>query len=224
MPIDGIEGLRLFLESVSRGQGVQDQRIILSQLAGKIADAIRAAYRQYSSSPGGLSMAMLEAGKEKGAVRYARPGQSPTNVFDLLASNVGVMQDGRDGYRIELNPAAIYPGPSGPRRGGQAYPMGIPLGLLAYWIENATPYVDVETWRSRAYKIMVKEGRGGYGTRRSKRPHLPDKPTGYVRVITPPQRPVWKLVAMQLEALIKQYYIPQLGEAWRRIALQYGAT
>lgn len=164
--MDGIEGLRCFLESVSRGQGMQDQRVILGQLAGKIADAIRAAYRQYSSSPGGFALAALSAGKEQGAVRYARPGQSPTNVFELLASNIGVMQEGRDGYRIELNPAGVYPGPSGPRRSGHAYPAGIPLGLLAYWIETATPYIDVETWRSRAYKIMIKEGRGGFGTRR----------------------------------------------------------
>jgi len=217
-PDEQLAKIAAYIEDMASGRLAVSEKIFRLRLAQKVAGRVSTKYRDYSSSPSTTEASAIRAGKEKGAVRPARPGREPIDVFDLLAKNVRVVRYGDKHYRVQIRPGAVHPAPR-PDRG---YPGGIPLTLMAHWIENPKPYTISMSLRQLGYLYAIREGRGGIGTRRSKRAHLPDKRTSFVIVFDPPDRPVWRAVAQELNAMADLYYKRPYFSLLKRVGRAYG--
>jgi hypothetical protein len=227
MPVINHDFVRLidFLKSIASGKIHKSEKQIRYNLAQSIAAIIRAKYRVYESEPSQTERMAIEAGKDKGAVRPMRPGRQPINVFALLGTDkIGVtpyIVPG--GYKVGANPAMTVPGYSGPRKSGHDFPGGVPLELMAYWLEYPKPIIVRMTLRQLGYLYAVREGRAGPGRRKRQPPkHHPDATTAHSYVMLAPQRPVWQSVFKELTKIADRKYGKPLLDMLNREAPRYG--
>ena len=105
---------------------------------------------------------------------------------------------GKSSFRVHVAQSAKHPHASA------KFPQGVPLWLIAYMQESRRPVAMSMTHLMRAYIIMMREGRGGYGTRKTKRFIRRNFSTGTSFVVTPPDRPVWSyVIERRLPKLLK---------------------
>lgn len=210
-----------FLDSVAAGEIQRERKAIVRRFAQTIRYRVKQKYRTYSSEPSDTERAAISSGKAAGAVRVARQPRAPINIFEMLSRSVVLTPVGSEHFRVEIDPAAVHPDPSGPRPDGRSYPGGVPLGLLAYWMEYPKPIVIRMTLRQLGYLYAVREGRAGPG-RAKGRPHLPDSKTTHWYVTQAPQRPVWQAVNREILNLIKQSVEAPFFAVLKRAGLAYG--
>jgi hypothetical protein len=205
-----------YLNQLHRGEIHRSEKRLRYELATKIAARVRGKYRQYipMGTPTGIAAATARAGKKKGAERPARMPHEPINIFEILARHTQVVKEAQ-GYRVRARGIA-------PDIQGGRFTRGTPLYLISHWIENPRSYKIRMSLRQLAYLIMVREGRGGYKSRRSKRAHLPNQLTQYFIVIKPPDRPVWRAVAAEMAALVQMYYRNPYFKILKRVGRRYG--
>jgi len=160
-------------------------------LAQTLRSQVSERYRSFDGSPSGFGLEVLRYGKEKGKLS-GRPAKKPVllpgGIMSMIASNIEMRKLGRRSFRVHVAQSAKHP------HGTLRFPRGVPLWLIAYMQESRRPVAMNMTHLMRAYIIMLREGRGGYGTRKTKRFIQRNFPTGTTFVVTPPDRPVWSFV------------------------------
>lgn len=209
-----INGLLGFLRYVQRGDFRKEHSRAAYTLARGIAALVREEYRSQSTRPYGFQRASMLQGKDAGLSGPARPGRPATSSLTLLSRSV-VVTKLRTGYRIEIDSAASHPDPS------SRFPQGVPLKLLAHWLENPTPSIVPVTLRMIGYQRRVRAGQAGPGKRR--RPmNMPDRPTGHTIVLNRKRYPVWENVAGKLQGL-EPFYTDDLRKRMRRALRTFGA-
>lgn len=181
----------------------------------EIARLVKAKYRSYP--PQRYSSWMERAvrvGKEDGEFAPPRlPVPSSQRGMELYARAVQVSRAaGEQGYLIQVDPKRMHPDHR-------------PLVLHAHWIENPKTMVIPFTLRAMVYRKMMKQGKGGYGTRQLDR-HVAqgEKILGPDIVYTPKPRPVWRAVADDLVRIIASgRFAEDLKVRIVRMAMAYGA-
>ena len=212
-----LEGIEQFLLKMQRDLvPVTSWKYVLG-LAQKVSGRVSTKYREYSSNPSATARSAIEQGKEFGAVNPARTPREHQDIFQILAAHVRPYGNKRTGYTVSVGTQKRPPNEH-PR-----YPDGVPLFLLSYWIENPRPIKYNMTVRQIAYLNMVRRGQAGPGKRRTTRPHMPDLQTKVMYIYVPPDRPVWRAVAKELNALAKKHFNNPYFRLLRKIAQAYGA-
>lgn len=217
-----LKGLIRFLKNVRTGKIHQSEKQLRWNMAQGVAGLVRRKYRTYESEPSPTERMAIESGKDQGAVRGPRQPRSPINIFALLAASVIARKEGADQYLVEIDRGATHPDASTHRPGGNSYPGGIPLGLMAYWIEYPKPYSFKITLRQLGYLHAVREGRAGPGRNKTGRHIDPNKATAYTYVFAPPQRPVWQAVVKELGRLSGRLYAEPLARLMQKEGKGYG--
>jgi len=155
----------------------------------------------------GLGTIFATQGKDQGAVRPPRPPYQPGETYRRLAgaiSHVGALATppsiaGRCHVGILSGNVAPDPNPK--------FPLGTPLEVIDAGVNGPTRVLSYdETVRSRAYAIMMREGRGGFGTRKPDTGHLPDAlavPSSTITVVRT-GKPIWETAARSIQSLLKQ--------------------
>jgi len=207
------------------GPGIMSERQRVRGLALLVRKRLQTLYRRYKSQPSETERATIQAGKERGAVRSSRMPREPINIFNELAKHIVIIPEGPTTFNIKVSGLQSLPDASGPRPGGHTFPGGVPLSLLAHWIENPRPITIRMSLRQLGYLHAVREGRGGLGTRsRSQRGggHLPDKKTQYVYIIQHPDRPVWRLMVAELIVYILPAWRNEYYQIIKDVGKQFG--
>ena len=168
---------------------------ILPKHAERLAHAVQLQiaerYRTFDGSPGGFGLMVAQYGKEKGKLSgrpAKKPALLPGGIMAMIGASIERRKFGRGSFRVHVAQSAMHP------QASLRFPRGVPLWLIAYMQESRRPVAMNMTHLMRAYIIMLREGRGGYGTRKTKRFIQRNFPTGTTFVVTPPDRPVWSFV------------------------------
>jgi len=212
----GIRNAIAFFNDLKAGALARVMSKAAESATGQIQALVKAKYRSYGRSSG-FGYKAARAGKEKG--RGNRPYRLP-----MPESHVGLQgfarfvvvtpQPGK-GYVVQIDPLAVH------------ISTGKNLAQIAHGIENPPGEAMVKiTLRSIVYQIMIREGRGGYGTRKSARNYLPeeDKDRGFY-YYTPPKRPVWSAVAKDIvRRILPKVADEQVKKRLERMAQAYGAA
>lgn len=210
----GIEGLEAFLKHIKSGAFKADHSKVAFALSQRVAQLVRDEYRAHSVRPSGIHYQAIVQGKDVGASGPARPGRSAQSSMTLLSKSV-VVTKVPHGYRIEIDPAARHPDPRA------KHPAGVPLKLLAHWMENGTVSVMPVTLRMMGYIMSLQRRNAGPGKR--KRPgNMPRTGTGRTIIVNKPAVPVWKNVANKLEKL-QPLYTEDLRQRLQMALKHFGA-
>lgn len=195
-------------------------------LATHVRKEVVKRYMRYSAPPRGIGLEVLTRGKEFGPLSR-RPARRPLAAESVMARLGHAVKIERRGtgrartYRIHIDPKAKHP------HGSLAHPRGVPLTLIAYQMEARNPTAVPKTHLMRTYLRMMREKRGGYGTRRStkiakrnriRRNYL----TGGMVILQPPLRPVWSAVQRRMHGLAARHFIRGYANDVGRIARRYG--
>lgn len=206
-----LERIDRFFTYLATGGIQKIGNLVVSQLAQVAKGAVAARYRELAAgqvrSPiGKLSFRM---GKDVGAENPARLPRSEVSGYTQLANAVRVKALGGNRHLVHIDGGQTH------MDAKKRWPQGVPLPLLAWWIENSTPTLMPVTTRMAAYLRMLREGRGGYkgGTGR----HIPNRPTGKYIVVVRPDRPVWRWVIARLTS--KGMQMETTDYVARRIAI-----
>jgi hypothetical protein len=191
-------------------------------LSRRIRSSVARRYRSFTESPSGISLAALTRGKRYGPLS-GRPSRRPLaaeSVMQRLANAVVItpIPGGRKRgqYRIHIDPKARHP------HGSLRHKRGVPLGLIAFMQESRRPVAMQQTHLMRAYMIMLREGRGGYGTPKKGKAITRNFPTGKTLVIVPPDRPVWShVIRMKIPKLLLVFG-HQVAKGIMQFAVRHG--
>uniref|UniRef100_A0A6M3XZC7 Uncharacterized protein n=1 Tax=viral metagenome TaxID=1070528 RepID=A0A6M3XZC7_9ZZZZ len=206
-----------YIKALQGGELKKANSVAARGVASRIKDIVAQKYRTYREQPYGLGRTAILRGKDKGHWPE-RPGRSITSTMSLLANNVVVVPVMGEGYRIQIRDGVFHPDPK------PGYPEGVPLQLMASWIENAHPVEIPMTLRMMVYLKLLREGKGGFGTKTTGRSlgKTGDMEVGSL-VFTPPQRPVWRAVAMRITSPeVTGMYTKDLARRIRQLAKNYG--
>lgn len=182
----------------------QDSNISLKRAAYEMARAtereVRQLYYRYARGhrPGELESKIVEAGKERGAEAPARsPGDPSASSMLEIGRNIVTQPTGRQSgyYMVRVDPSAMSSQTSTGR------PFGLPLSQLAEFIEQRISTVWPVTLRMIGYLMTIRRGKGGFGTRK-RNFYMPNRQVAGTMVVTPPDMPVWKVVASRLTQLL----------------------
>lgn len=142
----------------------------------------------------GMSALFALYGKEAGEERPPRRPHTPGETYRRISRLVDVgspipswdrLLASRD---VGIRPGGHAPDPS------LKYPEGTPLEIIDGAMGRPHVITYEETQRSLAYNIMLREGRGGYGTRKSP-VHMPKKPfigSRFIVIVSRATRDPWK--------------------------------
>ena len=117
-----------------------------------------------------------------------------------------MMKMRRPGWRIQVDPRAKHPHKTRTFKGG------VPLWLIAYQQEARKPQSVPVTHLMRTSIRIIREGRGGYGTRkRTRRSKLnqirSNFRTGGNIILQPPMRPVWAPTIAKIPRILKTWFV-----------------
>lgn len=131
-------------------------------------------------------------GKRSGAELPARTPHPHQNIGELLSKHIACFPRGQSSYTIAVQAGRTYGGAKKTSIG--SYPRGVPLGLLAYWVENGHDVVWKMTPRMIAYLTdAINKNRRGYGSRAKRGPIQNNAWTsGKMIRFSYPRLPVWK--------------------------------
>jgi hypothetical protein len=215
---EGLKNFEAFIRDLRMGGMRKMGAITVHVLALKIANLIKARYREVARQSGTnqpWAERATRVGKEKGSDRPARlPQPEGWGYIDQLAMMVETVRLANGRWKVQVAPNQTFAYHT--ERGPISH-------LMADWIENPKPMVIEDTHRAMVYRIMMQEGRGGYGTRKRppNQPNLP-RAAGYVHI--PTERPVWQKVAADLmKPQVSIMYTRDLMVRMRRFAKNYGA-
>lgn len=214
----GLDNFESYIKTLRRGGLKRIGDLTVQNLAHKIAEMVSARYKDVarrSNTDQAWAQRATAVGKEAGQTNPARlPQPSGWGVIDQLAKLVEVAPIGGGRYKVQVAPGQTFAYQS--HRGPISH-------LMADWIENPRPMVILDTHRAMVYRIMMQEGRGGYGTRK-RPPNQPNMQRGAGYIHIPPERPVWKKVSNDLmKPQLRVLYTRPMLEGLRKIALQHGA-
>jgi hypothetical protein len=215
---EGFKNFERYIRALRRGNLKRIGNLTAANIAHKIADMVRARYEQIAKQSGTTQEWAKRAtavGKERGMERPARlPQPAGWGVIDQLAKLVEVAPVGGGRYLVRVAPGQTFAYHA--ERGPISH-------LMSDWIENPRPMVMADTHRARVYRIMMQEGRGGYGTRK-RAPNQPNFPTGEGHVYIPPERPVWQKVGEDLmRPQTAILYTREMMVMMRTMARRFGA-
>jgi hypothetical protein len=137
-----------------------------------------------------------------------RPAKRPVSdigpLFVRLAKAVQTTRLSPLQFRVGIDPMARFP------QGTLRFPRGVPLQFLAWVHENRKGAIVPVTNLMLSYTIMMREGRGGYGTRRrtaaSRRNRIKTRSVKGRIAMFPPNRPVWSyVIAQRLPMLLERF-------------------
>jgi len=214
---EGVEKFANFLTRLQGGEVKKANSQAARTISFRIRDMVKDEYRKHikGGTLRGIARSTRLVGKEKGqGQRPAREPRGPGTDAALLSRNIKVTKISNVGYHIEPDPGMNHPD----TRPG--YPNGVPLGLLAYWMENPKPYMVPYTLRMMVYLKMVRKGEGGLGTKMGKTT-LPYEKTLETFMVKPPSRPVWSTVGKQLKQMTP-LYTRDLAKRLSRLAKRFG--
>lgn len=191
-----IERIDRFFAYLASGGLAKIGGLAVFQLAKVAQGAVATRYRELASGQTRSLIGKLsfEKGKEDGGTP-ARFPRSEVSGFTQLANAIRCYKAGPPNtFLVDVDDSQTHMDPK------KRYPAGVPLRLLAWWIENKTPSIIPVTTRMAVYLHLLREGRGGYGTRKTGRrvSDAANKPTGRYIVILPKDRPVWTWVVARL--------------------------
>ena len=218
----GADKLRAFLKKLIP-YTERNARQLAWRMARETRVEVQRRYQTFSEPPSGISLQILTRGKEYGPVS-GRPSRRPLgaeSIMSRLSSNVTLTSTSfrrMPLHRIQIDPKAKHP------HGSLMHPRGVPLAFLAYMQESRTPSAMPVTHLMRTYLRIIREGRGGYGTRkRTKRASTWQRnfPTGRMIVIIPPHRPVWSYVIQNRLPRLMARFAVRLSKRIQRLAQQH---
>lgn len=177
----------------------------------KIAALVRARYRDLDAGKrSGMVNKMAVAGKEKGVQPARVPLAEGFTGMELFARHVRQERKGNVS-RVFMSETAVHP------------TRGLPLQLLAHLMEHPVPITLPGSFRAFIYWMIVKEGRGGWGTRKIDRP-VPNRPWKPDIVYTPEPKEVWRYVYQKMMMpTVAKYMWPELRNNLKKMAKTYGA-
>lgn len=168
-------------------------------LAQLINNQVKGQYYSLAKPPTGVELSVMQRGKESGPLS-GRPAKYPigsSSIMSVLGSNVVTLAEGKAAYRIQIDPAVLLN--QAKKTKIADYSAGVPLGLIAWWIENRRGATVPVTWLMEVYQRILREGRGGYETRKMDRPIKTNPLRGGTIAMFPPDLPVWRYVLDRLE-------------------------
>jgi len=190
-----IERIDRFFTHLANGGLAKIGGLAVYQLAQVARGAVATRYRELAAGQARSPIGRLsfEKGKEEGGTP-ARFPRSEVSGFTQLANAIECKKVATNVFSVHVDDTQTH------MDAKKKYPAGVPLRLLAWWIENKTPSMIPVTTRMAAYLRLLREGKGGYGTRKTNRriSDSANKPTGQYIVIFPRDRPVWSWVAARL--------------------------
>ena len=178
----------------SRANQTKAAYAVVPVLAHAAADRVSEAYGDMAGEVDFTSIGSMfkVAGKLAGQVRPARPAHEPGETYRRLSEQVSAAPFPARGanqvasYVVGIMPGGYAPDPS------PKFPEGTPLNIIDAGLNGPPRTMAVsESLRSRAYSLMILEGRAGEGSM-SPRYHLPDKKTGNTIIVDFPSKMVWQ--------------------------------
>jgi hypothetical protein len=173
-------------------------QFVVAGVAAKVYELVKMRYRAYGRpSTSSFSYAAARRGKERSGSQRVPPVRARLPLRGATAELVGVQalanfvekKGEKLRYRVYISPIAIRPD-------------GKKWEDIAGWLEDPPATIQMrETLWSLAYRIMIQEGRGGYGTRKSTRAGLPLQNRG-IHVRHPKAYPVFSKVAADVAAKV----------------------
>lgn len=198
--IDGVRPHKLARAFLKLGS---DSKITIKRAAYEVARAaereVRQLYYSYArgQKPGDLQTSLARAGKEQGADAPAKPPSETHSTMLQIGRNIVTKPIANEAnrYTVMVNPEAL----SAESRSG--HPFGISLASLAHFIENRIATTWPMTLRMMGYLMTTRRGKGGFGTRK-RNFHMPNRQVRLPAiVVTPPDMPVWRVVATRIHQL-----------------------
>lgn len=191
---------------------------LVDHMAKRIQHNVKTRYQQFDEQPKGLSALVLQHGKEFGPMSQ-RPAKVPglvRGLFGMLAQHVIVRRISRGKrWRISLDPTKRM------TQATKRHPYGPPLSFMAYVNEARKGGPVPFTLLMQSYIIMLREGRGGWGTRKGGR-HLTTNYTKGTVLMIPKERPVWSYVIKRKVPLHVRTLIIDVFRTLDKIAMGAG--
>ena len=195
-----LERIDRFFTYLANGGLAKIGNLACAQMAQVVRGAVAARYRELAGAQTRSPIGKLsfEKGKDTGEVNPARLPRSDVSGYTQLASAIQTKALGGNTHSVHIDGSQTHMDAK-----KAPFTSGVPLRLLAFWIENSTPTLLPVTLRMAVYLRMLREGRGGYKAAgfmntSGRRAHLPDKFTGKYIVVVRPSRPVWSWVVARM--------------------------
>jgi hypothetical protein len=167
-------------------------------------------------------------GKRAGAEVPARKGREYKMAGEILKDKIAVFPAGGKSYTIAIMAGHYLGDTKGSKIG--VFRRGVPLQLLAYWVENGQQVVWPITTRMLAYIMAaLKPNKRGYGSRRkpNQNPIQNNKPTGKMIRFNYPKLPVWsqtlKFMLKHLSTTLPKFIYDCLAEAGMDVSAAAGS-
>jgi hypothetical protein len=213
----GIDKFHAFIRDLRSGELQLTANKAMYRLAQAAQRMVRDEYKkQGKDTISGLARESIVQGKDKGAVRPARPprGTTPTTMTRL--ARAVILRKETNAYVVRIDPAAMDIDQRDYYKGGAA-----PLAVVAHWIENPQPIIMDITLRMMGYLMALRRGNAGPG--KSSRKSLSVNPVLFpgAIVIKPQPHPVWRTVAAYLMKN-SDMFTGELQQAIFKIGRAYG--
>ena len=214
----GMEGLQAAIKElldIKNNAIGQELRTTFYTAADQTAKFAQRRYAHYGTAPTPFHTLVTTSGKKKGSVRPARAPRAPTSPnLALLQNAVRSRMVSRFNHRVEIAPWARHPDAR------LRDPGGIPLSLLAHWIENPTPVVITMTLRMLAYFRAISNPKRRTGIRGG---HvIPNRRLNGAIIYTPRNRPVWRETAQYAVRTQVPHIIRGILRGIGKIVRKYG--